>query len=257
MVDNDVTNGAEALSVTFSCIPQDSINRDGTNLGDGSWLTPARKLGTLVLVPPPFYAGNFTVTMKGIALELSNGNVASSSLTFGVRVYPLPSPFLFLTKNTMLFANGAALLDLSVRMSDTRGTLAEEVPPEFIILILAGILTGVLVRAKKGARLVDNGAGSVTFVGSQAQAKALSLLSGPNTAATTGTVFSLSGLTKNDSSNLLAPVTDTFVLDVATPTFPGQFMPKSVLLRVSASLGNNILQGGSGIDTLKGGAGSD
>jgi Ca2+-binding RTX toxin-like protein len=181
-----------------------------------------------------------------------------------VIVTPIANNFLILAKDLTLNSTGHAPLELNVRMEDTRGTLAAgEIGGEIITLTLDSVPTGVSIVASLGGSILDNGNGTWIFSGTEDQANALQLVSGPSTTARVTTV-QISGITRDGDSELATPITDFFRLIVVNPTIAGVTISgnnvtggqgNDVLTGVAGS--NSTLFGGSGRDLLTGGSGAD
>jgi Ca2+-binding RTX toxin-like protein len=158
-------------------------------------------------------------------------------------------------------------------MDDTRGTLAAgEIGSEIITLTFDSVPTGVSIVASLGGSILDNGSGTWVFSGTEDQANALQVVSGPSTTAGVSTV-QISGITRDGDSVLATPITDFFRLNVANPTIAGVTISgnnvtggagNDVLMGVAGSnstlsgdAGRDLLIGGSGADVLTGGEGTD
>jgi hypothetical protein len=252
------TVGTEVLSVVIRNVPEESLFNAGFNNGDGSWTIPVDALSTLEIRPPEHYAGNMTITFVAISLELSNGDEAESAAFVMVNVAPIADEFLILAKDVTLNSTGLVALDLNVRMEDTRGTLDGEISAEIITLTLDSVPTGVLLVASLGGSVVNNGDGEWIFSGTEDQANALQMASGPSTASADA-IVTISGITRDGDSELTPPITDNFRLTVAEPNTPGSFSEgtggNDILTGVAGS--NSTLSGGAGRDLLTGGSGAD
>ncbi len=259
-------NGAEVLSVVISGAPAGTRFSAGANNGDGSWTIPVPQLATLHVLPPLDYSGTMTLTLTGVALELSNGDEAQASQTFSVIVTPVADAVEILTPDVSLTATGVANLPMNVRMLDDSGTSPGETGPELIQVTMTGLPSGAFLIASLGGTLTDVGNGTWTFRGTEAQSNALQIGSGPGVATGTFNVL-ISAVTLDESSTLATPVLDNFQLTVAAPTDAGQSLTggsgvdsltggagNDVLLGLG---GNDILVGGNGLDRIAGGQGAD
>ena len=271
--DNVRTNGGETLSATLSGVPLDSILNVGSNNGDGSWSVPHWLLSTLQITPPPHFAGTMTLTLTGIALELSRGySEASTSRSFEVLVEAVADQFLMVAE-TVLFEGTAEAttevdLHLNVRALDERGYIEGELPPERISISFTDIPDGLYLFAKQGGTLLTIGEGAYNFTGTPAQANKLSLVR-------CGGVFvepafgqdptpytvNIVGLTSDSGTILENPVLDTLTILAGSLDAPdnardglGETLSGSL---VTGTPGNDVIEGTSGDDELLGGSGQD
>jgi Ca2+-binding RTX toxin-like protein len=199
-----------------------------------------------------------TLTFTGIALEMTNGDEAQSSLDFTVEVTPVADDFLIVAKDLKLNETGIVLLDLNIRMTDTRGTLPGELTQEILTLTFGSVPTGVNLVAGLGGSLTDNGEGQRVFSGTQDQTNALQMVSGPLTTAGT-TDITISGITKDGADILETPITDFFRLTVTRPTNAGILASGNTLTGrdgndslTGLAEGNSTIDGGGGIDRIQG-----
>jgi Ca2+-binding RTX toxin-like protein len=255
--DTVTTNGGEALSVSISGVPLGTLFSAGSNNGDGSWTIPVSALATLQITPPTDFSGTMNLSLNAFSIETSNGNQATSSVPFAVTVTPVADSALILVLDATLGASGFVPLTTNVRMDDDRGTLPGETPPELIEITFSNVPAGVLLAAANGGRITDNGNGSWTFLGTEAQSNALGFASGPGTAPGTSSI-DVSVVTRDGASVLATPVTDSFQLTIAAPTTAGQALTgTSGNNTLTGGAGNDVLSGLGGNDTLNGGAGMD
>lgn len=257
LVDTQSANGGEILSVVISGAPSGTRFSAGFNNGDGSWTIPAAALATLRIVPPLDYAGTMALTLTAIALESSNGDEAQSSRGFLVTVTPEADTVEILTPDVTVGVGGSAALALNVRMQDDSGSAVGETRPELIEITFSGVPAGLFLVAGLGGTLTAGTPGTWVFVGSEAQSNALSLASGPGTAAGTYNVL-LSAVTIDGVDRLDTPVLDSFLLSVAAPTNAGQALTgTSGGNTLSGGAGNDLILGLGGADTISGGGGLD
>ena len=151
-----------------------------------------------------------------------------------------------------------------MRIEDTRDTLAAgELGREIIKLTFTSMPTGVSIVASLGGSILDDADVEWIFSGTEDQANALQLVSGPLTGASVRTVR-ISGITRDGDSELAPPIIDFFRLTVANPTTAGvtrsgnnitRGAGNDVLMGVAGS--NSTLSGGAGRDLLIGGSGTD
>ncbi|MGF6397411.1 surface adhesion protein [Pseudomonas frederiksbergensis] len=87
------TDGSESLSVKISGIPAGSVLTDGTGhtftatTTNGEANVTGWNLGTLTVTPPPYYNGQFTLTVTSTSTEVQGGS-APSTAQIPVTVYP-------------------------------------------------------------------------------------------------------------------------------------------------------------------------
>jgi hypothetical protein len=262
LVDNVSENGAESLSVTISNVPENSFFNFGANTGNGRWVIPSFYLDQLEILPPNYWSGTMNLTLTGVTYESSNFDETFSTEIFIVQVEPVASPFLILAKNVELDNTGKVPLNLNVRMLDTRGTDPGETPQEIITLTFTSVPDGANLRAGSGGRLAFNGAGEWVFTGTQDQANALEVFSGPGIKRAPVKI-GISAVTQ-DGSDISVPTLDDFFLDVnAEPNKKGETLTaNSTLTSLVGGPGNDILQGfdlgsSGGRVELSGGAGID
>jgi hypothetical protein len=260
LADTVTTNGAEVLSVKISGVPEGSRFSSGSNNGDGSWTIPVSALGTLSITPPLNYSGTMALTLTAIALELSNGSEAQSSVGFSVTVASKADTVEILAENASIDGTGTAQLDLNVRMSDDNGANPGENPPEVIEITFTSVPAGVSLLAVGGGSFTSPAAGTWIFTGTEAEANAI----GAEASATAsgGTyVVNLSAVTIDGLHTLATPVTDTFQLtipNVVAGTPSGETLSGgSGIDLIYGLLGGDILLGGDGADLLAGGQGAD
>ena len=251
LVDTVTTNGAEVLSVKIAGVPDGSRFSAGSNNGDGSWTIPVSSLGTLSLTPPLNYSGTITLTLTAIALELSNGNEAQSSVAFNVVVAPKADSVEILAKDLTIDVAGQVVLDMNVRMADTTGVSPGENAPEMIRITFTSVPTGVSLSATAGGTVINPSAGTYEFLGTQAQANAIAAIVGAGATGGNYTV-NLSAVTIDGASILATPVTDSFIL-----TLPAIINGTPGLDTLTGGSGTQLIFGLAGDDTLNGGAGAD
>ncbi|MNF28602.1 Leukotoxin [compost metagenome] len=85
-------DGSESLSVTISGFPEGMVISDGAGHNytvgtDGSALVTGWNLANLTLTPPPYYNGQFTLTVTSTSTE-SLGGSATSTAQIPVTIYP-------------------------------------------------------------------------------------------------------------------------------------------------------------------------
>lgn len=245
------TNGAEVLSTKISGIPAGSVLSAGSNNGDGSWTVPVSALSSLSITPPRDYSGTMTLTLTAIALELANGDEAQTSVPFTVVVAPKADSVEILAENIAVDGTATAALDLNIRMADDRGTEPGENPAELIHLTFTSVPTGVSISSSLGGSISNPSTGTYEFVGTEAQANALSAVVGSTATGGLYTI-SLSAVTADGTSLLSAPVTDSFQLSIPT-VLSGNGSANTL----TSSAGTQLLFGLGGADTLDGGAGAD
>ncbi|MEK1837136.1 MAG: LapA family giant adhesin, partial [Pseudomonas sp.] len=85
------TDGSESLSVKISGIPEGSVLSDGAGhtftTTNGEANVTGWNLGTLTVTPPPYYNGQFTLTVTSTSTE-AHGGSAPSTAQIPVTVYP-------------------------------------------------------------------------------------------------------------------------------------------------------------------------
>jgi RTX calcium-binding nonapeptide repeat (4 copies) len=201
-------------------------------------------------------------------MELSSGDEANTTWSIAVSVSPVADPFLMVANNLVLnVATGIVDLDLSVRMSDSRGgtnftsnitTNVAEVLAEIVSLTFSGVPPAFQIFPKLGGRIQNPTIGTFTFVGTPAQANALTLVRGPGTESNSLSTVSISGVSLDGSSVLASPITDTFLLSYGNPTTTGRLVTATASpFNVTGGSGNDILRGINGSQVLQGGAGHD
>jgi hypothetical protein len=248
----------EILSVLISGVPDGSMFSAGSNSGGQRWSIPVASLVDIAIRPPAHYAGVMTLTFTAIAIEPSNGSEAQTSQDFIVDVTPIADDVIIVAKNVALGDSGVADMDLSVQMYDTRGISSGEIGPEIITLTFGNVQSGVFFHAKLGGKIAEIGSGVWAFTGTQEQANALQVASGPNLSPTTQTVF-VSGVTIDGYSFLDPPVLDYFILTVKQPIGIGLELiaTNNLAANLTGAAGNDLLTGDDGNDMLSGGAGMD
>jgi hypothetical protein len=259
LVDNEVDNGEEILSVVISNVPKDSFFNAGSNTGGGRWSIPVDALSGLLYTPPNYLSGEIIMTLTGIAFETSNSDEASSDADFKVYLEPKASPFLMLARDAILdSATGAVPLILEIRMDDTRGFEAPgETPPELVRLTFTDVPDGVIFSPSGGGKIDYNSVtGEWVFTGLEHQANGLSLVSGPGVLAGTYDI-NISGVTLDGTNELDVPFLDDFRLYVNTPDNVGSSI-SGTTSTVTGGDGNDIVEGSdrSG-QTLVGDNGND
>ena len=251
LVDTVATNGAEVLSVKISGVPEGSRFSAGSNNGDGSWTIPVSALGTLSITPPLNYSGTMTLTLTAIALELSNGNEAQSSVNFDVVVAAKADTLEILAKDLTIDISGQVALDMNVRLADTTGPSPGENAQELVRITFSAVPTGVTLLVIAGGVITNPSAGTFQFTGTQAQANAITAMVG---AGATGGNYAvdISAVTIDGASTLATPVTDSFIL-----TLPTIINGTPGIDTLTAGAATQLLFGLAGDDTLDGGAGAD
>ena len=201
------------------------------------------------------------LTLSGIVVESSNGDEIIGTQDFIVNVDPTASFFLILAKNVEQDASGVNDLDLAIRMLDTRGTDVGETPEEVITLEFTNVPEGLLFHAKEAGRLVDNGGGSWTFTGTEAQANALSVLAGPNYDTSEITYDVKVSAATQDGDSIYAPaIEDEFRVYTFEPANEGLLLEgNATFTNIVGDAGNDVLVGfdSGGSTTMNGGAGMD
>lgn len=254
------TNGPEVLSVKITGVPDGARFSSGSNNGDGSWTIPVSALGTLTVTPPLNYSGTMTLTLVAIALELTNGSEAQSSVSFNVVVAPRADTVEILARDLTVNATAQVALDLNVRIADTTGTSPGENAAELVRITFTSVPTGVTLAATAGGTVSNPSAGTFVFTGTQAQANAILANVG---ATATGGVYdlTLSAVTIDGADTLAAPVLDGFRLtipQVITGTTANDALAGAAGTQLIFGLaGNDTLNGGTGGDNLTGGTGND
>jgi surface adhesion protein len=85
------TDGSESLSVKISGMPEGSVLSDGAGhtftTTNGEANVTGWNLGTLTVTPPPYYNGQFTLTVTSTSTEAQGGS-APSTAQIPVTVYP-------------------------------------------------------------------------------------------------------------------------------------------------------------------------
>lgn len=213
LVDTVDANGHETLSAVITNVPEGSLFNFGSNSGDGRWAIPVDKLGTLQITPPENYAGNFTLTVVGISFDHASGTEASTEKMVVVRVSPVADGFYVLAKNVEVLKGANKVLNLTLRMDDTRGTLVGEVPPETMTITFKDVPTDISLGAPVGGSLTNAGNGTWVFKGSEAQANSIQAITTQATLPATHNI-SLTAFTTDGSSVFNPPIRDNFILKV-------------------------------------------
>ncbi|MEZ5851983.1 MAG: type I secretion C-terminal target domain-containing protein [Hyphomicrobiaceae bacterium] len=269
LADTVTTNGAELLSVTISGVPAGSFLSDGQNNGDGSWTVPVGALATLSITPPANYSGTMALTLNAIALETSNGSETTTSAGFSVDVAPKADDIEILAENAAIDGTGATAVALNVRLTDDNGAMPGENPPELVQLTFSGVPTGVSLVAEGGGLMTSSIAGTYVFLGTQAEANAISAVASATATGGSYTV-NLSAVTLDGTDTLATPVTDFFRLTVpqvvagttGAQTLTGGSGTQLIYGldgddQLNGGADDDYLSGGLGADTLTGGTGSD
>jgi VCBS repeat-containing protein len=262
LVDQD---GSEVMSVVISGVPAGSILSAGANNGDDpgnpgytTWTVPVSALSNpaFTLLPPLNYSGTIHLSLTAIAIEISNGNEASTIRPFDIVVAPVADTPEILAQNITIGASSDALLPLNVRMADTRGALAGETPPETIDIVFSHVPPDAALFAGAGGAITDLGNGSWRFAGSQDEANGIHIAPGATTAPGTY-VIDLTAVT-HDGAALGTTVTDQFRVTIGAPAAASQTLTgDGAANALSGGAGNDIISGLGGNDTLIGGAGND
>ena len=80
------TDGSETLTVEITNVPSGATLSDGTNNGGGKWTINPDDLPNLKITPPLDDPTDFTLTVRAIATEMSNGDNTSVTDTLQVTV---------------------------------------------------------------------------------------------------------------------------------------------------------------------------
>ncbi|MEP6444598.1 MAG: type I secretion C-terminal target domain-containing protein [Hyphomicrobiales bacterium] len=158
----DDADGSETLSVTISGLPDDTLLSAGTNNGDGSFTIAAADLATLTLTPPRNFAGVLNLSLNAFAID-SNGDLASVAVPFDVTVNAVVDSIGITPVPVSGAEDTVVALDLDVRQEDEN---------EQVELVFTNVANGSIVST--GGSLVDDGNGQFTFLGTAAEAAALS-----------------------------------------------------------------------------------
>ncbi|MEH0861083.1 Ig-like domain-containing protein [Halobacteriovorax sp. DPLXC-1] len=148
-------DGSEALRIEISNVPLDASLSAGTNLGNGNWiLTPAQLVG-LTITPPEDLAGQVELTIRALAIESENLDLAVASETLIVTVNAdADIPTLNLSD-----ASGdedtAIALSIDAQLQDLDGS-------EAISILVSDVPDGALLSAG-----IDNGDGTWTLTQSE------------------------------------------------------------------------------------------
>ncbi len=215
LVDTVDENGHETLSVVITNVPEGSLFNFGSNSGEGRWAIPLNKLGSLEITPPMNYGGNFTLTVVGISFDYATRTEASTEKMVSVRVTPVADSFYILAKNVDVVKGFNKVLNLTLRMDDTRGTEVGEVPPEFITITFRDVPTDITLGAPVGGNLAKAGNGTWVFKGSEAQANGIQAITTQATLPATHNI-SLTAFSTDGSSVSNTPIKDNFILRVAS-----------------------------------------
>jgi hypothetical protein len=241
----------EILSVVISGAPEGSMFSAGSNSGGQRWSIPVASLTNIAIRPPMHYAGTMTLTFTAIAMEPSNGSEAQTSQDFILDITPIADDVIIVAKNIALGSSGVADMDLNVQMYDTRGTTSGELGAEIVTLTFGNVQNGVFFHASLGGKIAEIGSGVWSFTGTQEQANALQVASGPNLSPTTRTI-TVNGITIDGDSFLDPPVLDDFILTVTQPSNIGVELiaTNSSAATLTGIAGNDRLTGDDGNDIL-------
>ncbi len=253
LADTEAANGAEVLSVKIENVPDGTLFSAGSNNGDGTWTIPVAALATLSVTPPTNFAGDMQLRLTGLTYEQSNGDEAQASVDFTVTVAPKADDAELLPQDTTVDATGRAPLTLDVRMTDDRGSLAGELPPEEIRITFQNVPTGVALEALSGGTVTDNGGGEFVFQGSEDQANDLAFAASDQASAGTTTITIASAETVDGGDTLDLGFTDSFRLTVPSVVAGADAVDDAL----TGGAGTQLIFGLSGADTLSGGAGAD
>lgn len=265
LFDTNAENGPESLSVQISGVPDGSRFSAGTLTGFGQWSIPVSALPTLEYLPPEYFAGEVNLRLTGFTIEESNLDFTSISKNFTVQINPIGDEFLILARNVDLKTspneldnftfytddNGVTYLtptsspnffnpgfaNLELRMIDTRGFLPGEIPPEYVEATYTKIPDGVRMIPRLGGRLIDDGMGTVTFIGTERQANALFLVTEEDAIAKFDYFVDVS-VVSVDGGVKSTPQTDNFRLSIRADD--------TVSITVPGTAGDDMLDGGIG-----------
>jgi hypothetical protein len=215
LVDTIDTNGHESLSVVITKVPEGSLFNFGSNSGNGRWAIPTNKLATLEITPPLNYAGNFTLTVVGISFDHTSGTEASTEKNVVVRVTPVADRFYILSKNVEVLKGANKVLNLTLRMDDTRGTEVGEVPAETITITFRDVPTDISLGAPVGGSLTKSGNTTWIFKGSEAQANSIQAITTQATLPATHNI-SLAAFSTDGTSVSNPPINDNFILKIVS-----------------------------------------
>jgi hypothetical protein len=212
LVDTVDDNGYERLSTVITNVPEGSIFNYGSNSGEGRWAIPTDKLSSLSVTPPLHYAGSFNMTFTAISFDVATSTEANTSSDILVQVAPVADFFYILAKNVDVVQGRSNVLNLTIRMEDTRGNEKGEVAPEKIHLTFDAVPLGVSFTSPAGGALTKQG-GIWTFLGSEAAANGIVAVT---TSQTPVDSFNITILAKSiDGPSILSPpIRDTFLLKV-------------------------------------------
>jgi len=104
-------DGSEVLSIEISGVPSGASLNKGSSLGNGVWSLTSAQLTGLTVTPPVGSSQDFDLTVKAIAIEGSNGDMATSTQTLSVKVDAAPDD---LSVNATIAENSSTATPIAV-----------------------------------------------------------------------------------------------------------------------------------------------
>lgn len=270
VADTDPSNGPESITgVVIWNVPFGVIFTSSTpglgNTGTGGWSMLTDALDDLWIKAPEHFAGTMTLNLTAQVEEKSNKDKASAWQTFEVYIKPKAAPVFILAKDKSLGSSGSVDTQLNVRMQDTRGPVPGEpanpgeLLEEQLHLTFSDVPVGAYFLPRQGGRLIHMNATVWTFQGTQDQANALTMYTGPDPALVASKDIVIEGYTIDGDDELDPPVVDGFRLFFTEPTSSGIEVVGSASSdnNITGGDGNDVLRGYGGDDILSGGPGID
>jgi VCBS repeat-containing protein len=115
-------DGSESLKVIVSGVPAGAHLSAGVNNGNGSWTLGAADLAGLTITPSANSDADFTLSVKAIATESSNGSSAETVRSMTVTINAVADAPVVSAANVSGNEDGVIGLDLSAALTDTDGS---------------------------------------------------------------------------------------------------------------------------------------
>lgn len=181
------TDGSESLKVIIGGVPAGASLNTGIRNADGTWTLTSSQLSGLKITPPANSDADFTLTVKAITTETSNGSTAEVVQNLRVTVNAVADVPALVVTSAQGSENSAIALNINSSLADTDGS-------ESLKVVISGVPGGATLSA--GVKNLD---GSWTL--NQGQLSGLKITPPTNSSADfTLTVKAISTESSNNSS---------------------------------------------------------